>query len=156
MPFREDPVLSDTWPAVSALRDEYGISSPEFVKTAQTEAEFDRIFDAIAALVASFGAREYLPGWKTAQLADGQIVGRSGATLLEAQISIEVWRGSPVVWIVQDASARVHERYLGQVSTAATRSVEARTYPVTPAPVEHPTKDGAPVEVQGTFDFGLL
>ncbi|WP_017791899.1 hypothetical protein [Leucobacter salsicius] len=102
------------------------------------------------------GERCEQAAWKTAQLEDGRIVGTSAMTVLGAQLSIEVWWGSPVVWIVPDGNASVHTRYLGEVSSAQTRSREARTFPVTSGPVEYPTRDGAPVEVQGTFDFGLL
>lgn len=94
--------------------------------------------------------------WRTAQLVDGRIVGSWAETLLEAQIELEVWWGAAVAWIVEDPDVLVYRRYLGEASTAETRSREAITFPVTSGPVDHPSRDGTPVFVQGEFDFGDL
>ncbi|MHA3724338.1 hypothetical protein ACXR2T_10705 [Leucobacter sp. HY1910] len=152
--------MSETWEAAQSIRDWHGMSKPGFDAT---DADVSSIAQQQARWLLRNGAAylgEVRGGthlWKTAQLEDGRIVGCQGETVLAAQLSIEVWWGSPVVWIVPDGSSRVHDRYLGEVSTAATRSREARTFPVTAGPLEYPTRDGVATAVQGEFDFeGLL
>ncbi|MBC9954922.1 hypothetical protein ICM05_09755 [Leucobacter sp. cx-42] len=78
--------------------------------------------------------------WRTAQVVDGRIVGQWAETNLEAQVGIEVWWGSAVHWIVPDPESVIHDRYLTNVSTGATRSDEARTFALTDQPVDNPQR----------------
>lgn len=82
------------------------------------------------------------PGWWTAQLRDGRIVGTNAATELAAQVWIEIWWGAAVHWLVRDPDCTIHDRYLGAVSSEATRSPSARTFPLSDDPLEYPFRAG--------------
>lgn len=149
--------MSVSWEAAQRIRSGHGLGEPGFTvtneicaaMTAETRA-WQKVNDP------DRREKRLQRMWRSAQLVDGRIVGSWAETLLEAQIELEVWWGAAVAWIVEDPDVLVYRRYLGEASTAETRSREAITFPVTSGPVDHPSRDGTPVFVQGEFDFGDL
>lgn len=128
--------MSTTWDVARKLREQHVTAGPVTNKTcAALAAEID------AWLAVNDRSRPERSWW-TAQLEDGRIVGVWATTELEAQMDVEVWWGDAVHWIVRDPGSAVHVRYLTDASSPASRTAAARTFPLTPEPVEFPFRAG--------------